>query len=219
MAAATQIDRSRPNSLFYLPDELLIQVVSHLAGDAPTLCSLARVNRFFQIEAEKHIYTKIELLSTNDLHAIIEAFTRRFDRVASVETLKILYRFHGGLGATADERAVFNACVGGMKDLRNWEIESPYDNYKWNEGGEEWVLKDMEMFRTHLEAASLKAAAGSLRDPGGVGLSKLERRMSTSPAVESISNKLLMYRSRDPHARRERRLLEPRRVPLPLSTS
>ncbi|KAL5411391.1 hypothetical protein PMIN06_001561 [Paraphaeosphaeria minitans] len=175
MAAATQIVRNNPNSLFYLPDELLVQVVSHLAGDAQTLCSLARVSRFFQIEAEKHIYTNIELLSTNHLHAIIEAFTRRFDRVAYVETLKILYRFHGGLGATADERAVFNSCVGGMKALRSWEIESPYDNYKWDEGGDEWVLKDMEKFRAHLEAASLEVAAGSLTRRGDVGLSKLER--------------------------------------------
>ncbi|KAL5380624.1 hypothetical protein DPSP01_007688 [Paraphaeosphaeria sporulosa] len=175
MAATAHIDRTNPHSLFYLPDELLVQLVSHLAGDAQTLCSLARVSRFFQIEAEKHIYTKIELLSTNDLHAIIEAFTRRFDRVASVETLKILYRFHGGLGATADERAVFNACVGGMKALRSWEIESPYDNYKWDEGGDEWVLKDMEKFRAHLETASLKAAAGSLTGPGDVGLAKLQR--------------------------------------------
>jgi hypothetical protein len=178
-AAPAVVDRNNPNSLFYLPDELLVQVVSHLAGDAQSLCALARTCRFFQIEAEKHIYTKIELLSTNHLHAIIEAFTRRFDRVASVETLKILYRFHGGLGATADERAIFNACVGGMKALRRWEIESPYDNYKWDEGGDEWVLKDMEKFRSHLESASLKAAAGSLADPGDVGLSKLERRRFT----------------------------------------
>lgn len=218
MAAAAHVDRSRPNSLFYLPDELLIQVVSHLANDTQTLCSLARVSRFFQIEAEKHIYTKIELLDTADLHAIIDAFTRRFDRVASVETLKIVYRFHDGLGATADERAVFNARVGGMKDLRSWEIESPYDNYKWDEGGDEWVLKDMEDFRTHLEAASLKAAAGSLSAPGGVGLSKLERRMHTQPTVASLRGALLTCRSRDPYARRERRLLEPWRVPLPLPT-
>ncbi|KAL1597075.1 hypothetical protein SLS60_008657 [Paraconiothyrium brasiliense] len=178
MATAPQIavtDRSKPNSLFYLPDELLVHVVSHLAGDAQTLCALARTCRFFQFEAEKHIYTKIELLSTSDLDAIIEAFKRRFDRVASVETLKILYRFHGGLRATADEREVFNACVGAMKALRNWEIESPYDNYKWDDGGDEWVLKDMERFRMHLEKASLKAVAGSLTGPGDVGLSKLER--------------------------------------------
>ncbi|KAJ4346422.1 uncharacterized protein N0V89_010351 [Didymosphaeria variabile] len=177
MSASPQLaatDRSKPNSLFYLPDELLVHVVSHLASDAQTLCALARTCRFFQIEAEKHIYTKIGLLSTDDLHAIIEAFTRRFDRVASVETLKILYRFHGGLGATADERSVFNACVGHMRALRSWEIESPYDNYKWDEGGDEWVLKDMENFRMHLEKASLKAVAGSMNEPGDVGLSRLE---------------------------------------------
>lgn len=190
MAAPVHTDRSNPSSLFYLPDELLVQVVAHLAGDAQTLCSLARVCRFFQIEAEKHIYTKIELLSTNRLHAIIEAFTRRYDRVAFVATLKILYRFHDGLGATADERAVFNACVGGMKALRTWEIESPYDNYKWNEGGDEWVLKDMAKFRTHLETAGLQAAAGSLTGPGDVGLSKLERRTSTTPTNKAIGRRI-----------------------------
>lgn len=161
----------RPRSLFDLPDELLIQIVSHLAADQPALCLLARTCRFFQIEAEKHIYTTIELLSTGDLHAIIEAFTRRPERIASVETLKILYRFHQGLGATSEQRNVFNQCVKRMAALRVWEIESPYDNYKWDEGGDEWVLGDMEEFRKALESASLHAQPTA---PLHVGLAKLE---------------------------------------------
>ncbi|KAF1967412.1 hypothetical protein BU23DRAFT_424810, partial [Bimuria novae-zelandiae CBS 107.79] len=158
-----------------LPDELLVQIVSHLAADKPTLCSLARTCRFFQSEAEKHLYNSIELLSTNDLHAIIEAFTRRPERIASVETLKILYRFHSGLGATAEERGLFNQCVKIMKALRHWEIESPYDNYKWDHGGDEWVLGDMEEFRAALENASLKAQGGALAAVPDAGLAKLER--------------------------------------------
>lgn len=182
-------DRSKPDTLFYLPDELLIQIVSYLAADKPTLCALALTCRFFQVEAEKHIYTNIQLLSTNDLHAIINAFTRRLDRVASVETLGILYRFHDGLGATADDRAEFNACVANMKALRNWEIESPYDNYKWDNGGDEWVLKDMEEFRKALERASLQAMAGKLTEPADVGLSKLERRMFLSTNLRCCVNR------------------------------
>ena len=167
--------RDDVRSLSSLPDELLVQVVSHLADDTKTLCTLARASRFFQVEAEKYIYTTIELLSTNDLHAIIEAFTRRPERVAFVETLKILYRFHGGLGATLAERNVFNQCVKGMKALRQWEIESPYDNYKWDEGGDEWVLGDMEEFRKALESASLQSQGSSPLASPDVGLAKLER--------------------------------------------
>lgn len=164
-----------PHSLFSLPDELLVQVIAHLSGDNETLCTLARTSRFFQIEAEKHIYNTIELFSTNNLHAIIEAFTRRPERIASVDTLKILYRFHEGLDATSEERDVFNRSVVRMNALRNWEIESPYDNYKWDVGGEEWVRGDMEDFRNALETASLKMQGKSLIVPSGVGLAKLER--------------------------------------------
>lgn len=167
--------RDDPRSLSSLPDELLVQVVSHLAADRKTLCTLARASRFFQVEAERYIYTTIELLSTNDLNAIIEAFRRRPERIASVETLKILYRFHGGLTATTEERNAFDRCVKKMKALRHWEIESPYDNYKWDKGGYEWVYFDMADFHQALESASLHSIGNRLIASSDVGLAKLER--------------------------------------------
>ncbi|KAJ4293532.1 hypothetical protein N0V90_008815 [Kalmusia sp. IMI 367209] len=181
LAGASAGDR---RSLFYLPDELVVQIVGHLTGDQHTLCALARTSRFLQIESEKRIYTTIELLSTSHLRAIIEAFTNRPERIASVETLKILYRFHNGLGATAEERGVFNQCVARMKALRNWHIESPYDNFKWNRGGDKWVLGDMEEFRKALETASLQTEKGILSARPDVGLSKLERLVIHTHGVQ-----------------------------------
>jgi len=79
-----------------------------------------------------------------------------------------------------------------MKALKDWHIESPFDNFKWNDGpGHEWVEQDMEAFRKALEASSwLKSdiAAGqqsfTIGDRGlvrqmDVGLAKLEKRRST----------------------------------------
>ncbi|KAF1962560.1 hypothetical protein CC80DRAFT_487983 [Byssothecium circinans] len=159
-----------------LPDELLVQIISHLALDKRSLCSLARACSFFRHECEKHIYTTIDLLSTDDLRAIIEAFARRPERIASVETLNIVYSFHDGIGTTLQERTSFNDCVKKMKALRNWHIESPFDNFKWNnEGGREWVEEDMEEFRRALEGASLREGVGGLIKSENVGLARLEK--------------------------------------------
>ncbi|KAF2685441.1 hypothetical protein K458DRAFT_301222 [Lentithecium fluviatile CBS 122367] len=162
-----------------LPSELVIQVIEHLATDRHALCSFARTCRLLQIECEKRIYTAIELLSTNDLRAILEAFSRRPERIASVETLKILYRFHDGLGATSQERQAFNACVAQMKALRDWHVESPFDNFKWDEGpGYEWVEQDMEEFRKALEAASfLNSKIAVLQESFTLGDNRLVRQV------------------------------------------
>lgn len=163
-------------SLLELPLELVVGVVEHLSTDKRTLCSLARTCQLLQAECEKRIYTTIELLSTNDLRAIIDAFLSRPERIASVETLKILYLFHNALGTTSLDRKDFNQCVARMTALKHWHVESPFDNFNWGKGGEEWVEQDMEVFRKAIEAASLRLDHGRLVPPGDVGLSKLERR-------------------------------------------
>jgi hypothetical protein len=175
--------KGRRSLLDVLPPELIVQVVEHLATDRHTLCSFARTCRLLQIECEKRIYTTIELLSTNDLRAILEAFSRRPERIASVETLNILYRFHHGLGATSQERQAFNSCGAHMKALKEWHIESPFDNFKWDSGpGHEWVEQDMNAFRKALEAASFQLDNAGLMRQEDIGLSKLEKCMTTEAA-------------------------------------
>jgi hypothetical protein len=183
-----QLSRGRKSLLDDLPPELVVQITQHLATDRPTLCSFARTCRLLQIECEKHIYNTIELFSTNDLSAILEAFSRRPERIASVERLKILYRFHNGLGATSLERRAFNACVAQMKALKDWHIESPFDNFNWDKGpGHEWVEQDMEEFRKALEAASFQLGNNQPIHQLGIGLSKLEKRTYTTAAQSAQS--------------------------------
>jgi len=174
-----------PRCLLELPGELVVYIVAHLALDKHTLCSLARTCRLLQVECEKHIYDTLPLLSTDHLRAIIEAFTSRPERIASVETLRILYRFHRGLGTTADERSAFNRCVAAMTQLRHWHIESPYDNFKWQHGGGEWVTKDMDEFRKAIEAASLHADNMMVKTQQDIGLAKLEHLVIHSHGIES----------------------------------
>ncbi|KAF2734652.1 hypothetical protein EJ04DRAFT_576758 [Polyplosphaeria fusca] len=156
--------------LLSLPAELVVHIVAQLSTKFRTLCSLARVCCYLQQLAEEHIYTSIELLSTDDLRVILNAFNTRPRRVKSVRDLKILYKFHEGLGATIDERELLNTYVGHMNNLRDWHVESPYDNFKWNSGGNEWVEHDMRSFAQALEAASLRHGRDLQPD---VGLSKL----------------------------------------------
>jgi hypothetical protein len=64
-----------------------------------------------------------------------------------------------------------------MTSLRDWHVESPFDNFKWGEPDSvEWVKKDMESFRQSLERASIHQGQELQQD---VGLAKLERRTST----------------------------------------
>jgi hypothetical protein len=136
-----------------LPNELTLAVVQQLANDNRTLCTLAQTCRGFQQLAEEHIYKTIKLRSVKDLQRIIAAFLARPDRVRAVHTLKILYRWTENLQVSLERRKSFNECVAQMVNLREWHIESPYDNFKWEKGGHEWVEGDMERFRQALEKA------------------------------------------------------------------
>jgi hypothetical protein len=169
-----QQQQQQLQSLFLqLPTELIIETIAHLSCDRSSLCALARTSRFFQALCEKHLYSKIELLSTHDLAAIRHAFAKRPERAEAVQTLRILYKYNDDIAGTIEERQVFNEGVAKMKDLREWHIESPFDNFQWDEaGGNEWVQRDMETFRVALENASLRARQSPRRD---VGLAKLEK--------------------------------------------
>ncbi|KAF2800423.1 hypothetical protein K505DRAFT_263974 [Melanomma pulvis-pyrius CBS 109.77] len=167
---ATQQQQSR---FLSLPTELIIDVVSYLSDDCPALVSLACTCRRLQPLAEELIYAVIELRSTDDLHDLLNAFSRRFERIAAVRTLKILYEYHPSLATTVEERNAFNACLGEMKGLKDWHVESPYDNYKWTEGGNEWVEQDMESFRTALEKVSYSLGQSLQVDLGLAQLNKL----------------------------------------------
>lgn len=141
-----------------LPNELAIIVLDQLADDKPSLCALAATCRGLQHLAEELIYQTIDLHSVTDLHAIIQAFSARHDRVRAVQTLKILYRYDPeDLDTHGESRTSFNDCIKDMVNLRLWHIESPYDNYHWDgSGGHEWVEGDMERFRSALEAACME---------------------------------------------------------------
>ncbi|XPS81065.1 hypothetical protein M3J09_013008 [Ascochyta lentis] len=141
-----------------LPNELTLAVVQQLANDNRTLCTLAQTCRGFQQLAEEHIYKTIKLRSVRDLQRIISAFVSRHDRVRAVHTLKILYRYNEHLDVSLERRKAFNECVAQMVNLREWHVESPYDNFKWEKGGHEWVEGDMERFRQALEKACVDGA-------------------------------------------------------------
>ncbi|KAF2125321.1 hypothetical protein P153DRAFT_425753 [Dothidotthia symphoricarpi CBS 119687] len=148
----------------HLPNELTLLVIDHLSGDNQALCNLARTCRGLQHLAEEQLYKTIELLSVNNLHKIIQAFKCRNERVRAVQTLKILYRhvpehLEDSLGA----RIVFNDCVAQMVHLREWHIESPYDNFNWGTGGHEWVEQDMKSFRVVLEKSCVEGPVEEAR--------------------------------------------------------
>jgi hypothetical protein len=160
--------------LFALPAELILQTIAQLSEDYRTLCSLARTCRLVQPLCEEHIYATIELLSTDDLQAICDAFKKRPRRVESVRTLKMFYKYKDGMDSTMEDRELFNSYVSKLKALKEWEVESPFDNYKWEEaGGAEWVERDMEKFREAIETASLRQGQPLQQD---IGLGKMEKR-------------------------------------------
>lgn len=139
-----------------LPTELVLLIIEHLANDHQTLCMLARTCRALQHLAEEQLYKTIQVFTVRDLYNIIRAFVGRRDRARAIHTLKLQYQYHEkDLGSTFDTRRVFNACVADMVNLREWHIESPYDNCHWDEGQgpEQWVNNDMDSFRAALERA------------------------------------------------------------------
>lgn len=141
-----------------LPNELALLICDQLADDNPALCALARTCRGLQHLAEEKLYKTIELLSVKHLHAIIDAFTCRPERVRAVQSLKILYQYRpGDLQQSEQVRTTFNECVEHMVNLREWHIESPFDNFNWEKaGGQAWVLQDMTRFQWALERACVE---------------------------------------------------------------
>jgi hypothetical protein len=174
-----------------LPTELVLVIIEHVADDNDNnaLCNLARTCRALQHLAEARLYRTIQLLSVNGLHRIVEAFTSRRERVRAVHTLKIQYQWRPDLlDSSVDVRKAFNDCAVHMVNLREWHIESPYDNFHWEAeggGGVEWVGGDMERFRVALEGACTEGpletrriqeqrSMGSVLEPT-VGLALLQR--------------------------------------------
>ncbi|KAF2742197.1 hypothetical protein M011DRAFT_472432 [Sporormia fimetaria CBS 119925] len=160
--------------LLCLPLELIIEIVRNLADDKQSLLHLAMTCRELHPLAEEQLYNTIELQDTGSLKAICYAFSKRPRRVEFVQTLRMVYRYERNLSQTFEDRQLLNRCIKDMKALREWRIESPFDNYKWREddGAARWVEDDMEVFREALEAASLHQ--GRRRDED-VGLSRLRR--------------------------------------------
>lgn len=170
-----------------LPNELTLAVVQQLANDRRTLCTLAQTCRGFQQLAEEHIYKTIKLRSVQDLQRIISAFIARHDRVRAVQTLKILYRWNEHLDVSLKRRQAFNECVAGMVNLREWHIESPYDNFKWEKGGHEWVEGDMERFRQALEKACVEGAQEKQRFAQDRSVSRSLQRTVGLAQLESLT--------------------------------
>ncbi|OAL00125.1 hypothetical protein IQ06DRAFT_276699 [Phaeosphaeriaceae sp. SRC1lsM3a] len=149
-----------------LPTELVILIVEHLAKDDNTLAKLARTCRALQDLAEQQLYKTIDLLTVRDFDTIIRAFIGRPDRIRAVHTLKLQYHYSPeDLSDTFDTRCIFNGYVANMVNLREWHIESPYDNCHWTdgEGPEKWVKNDMNDFRGALEHACQDGPAEAIR--------------------------------------------------------
>ncbi|KAF2468005.1 uncharacterized protein BDR25DRAFT_316598 [Lindgomyces ingoldianus] len=162
-----------PQSRFLaLPTEIVIDIVAHLSDDRNALCNLARTCRFLQPLSEEHMYKSVELFSTNVIPSLLLAFAHRPARVEAVQSLKILYRYKHDLGITLSDRKALNAYVIKMKGLKDWHVESPYDNFKWGDVGHEWVDHDMEHFRKALENSCLHSGQPLCAD---VGLARLEK--------------------------------------------
>ena len=140
-----------------LPAELVLLVTEHLAGDDLALCALARTSRWLQVLAEEQIYKTIELDSVQDLERIVQAFACRHERARVVHTLKLQYQLQlEHLNSSVEMRERFNEGVAHMVNLREFLIESPYDNYGWDkdlDGSTRWVENDMASFRSVLERA------------------------------------------------------------------
>ncbi|KAJ4986530.1 hypothetical protein SVAN01_07966 [Stagonosporopsis vannaccii] len=170
-----------------LPAELTLAVVQQLAHHRRALCALARTCRGFQALAEELLYRTIRLRSVRDLQRIIAAFVARPDRVRAVHTLKILYRWNAHLDVSLERRKAFNECVAQMVSLREWHIESPYDNFKWEQGGHEWVEGDMERFRQALERACSDGALETARFAADRHLSKTLRRTVGLAQLETLT--------------------------------
>jgi hypothetical protein len=150
---ASAILASAQNSL---PTELVLLIVEQLADDKEALCTLAQTCRALQHVAEEHLYRRIELFTVRDLHNIINAFSCRPERFRAVHTLKLQYQYdEKDLDDSFDTRRTFNECIAHMPNLREWHIESPYDNCNWDKGlgPHQWVEGDMRRFRAALENA------------------------------------------------------------------
>jgi hypothetical protein len=142
-----------------LPTELVLLIVEQLEDDKEALCTLAQTCRALQHCAEAHIYKTIELFTVRDLHNIINAFNRRHERFRAVHSLKLQYQYvEKDLDDNFDTRRTFNECVANMPNLREWHIESPYDNCNWDKGlgPHQWVEGDMRRFRAALEKACIE---------------------------------------------------------------
>jgi hypothetical protein len=172
-----------------LPTEVVLLVLAHLADDNQALCTLARTCRGFQHLAEEQLYRTIELLSVKDLHAIINAFTYRHERARAVQTLKILYRYRPeDLKDSEDSRTTFNNYVAHMVNLREWHIESPYDNFNWADaGGHGWVERDMQCFREALAVACTEGPAEAERITAEQRLGKRMQRMTGLALLEKLT--------------------------------
>jgi hypothetical protein len=181
-----------------LPTELVLLVVDQLAGDNDTLCTLARTSRALQHLAEEQLYKTIEVFTVRDLRDIVEAFTCRNERARAVQTLKLHYHYNRrDLDEITHSRTIFNECIAHMVNLREWHIESPYDNCNWDKGlgPEIWVTGDMERFRKALELASTEGPVEAARMQAErrlgnvvdrtVGLALLESLTIHSHGVES----------------------------------
>jgi len=184
---ASAILASAQNSL---PTELVILIVDQLSDDNQALCTLARTSRALQQLAEEQIYKTIQLFTVKDLHNIVQAFTYRHDRVRAVHILKLQYQYdEKDLGENIDIRKTFNECIAHMVNLREWHIESPYDNCHWDEGlgPEQWVEGDMERFRAVLESACLEGPIETERIEAERRLGKSFERTVGLALLESLT--------------------------------
>lgn len=185
-----------------LPAEIIVHIIGYVAADPPTLCSLACTCSLFQVECEKHIYKNIDLFVDDHVDILFSVVSRRPARLTYVEVL-LMYGVQPERDIDPDLpfRRGFNSYISLMTSLKEWYIESPFDNFKWGtDSAREWVEKDMDQFQKALAAASwIKSDIANMQQSFGlqhgglirqhdIGLSKLEKRRSISALWPQSAN-------------------------------
>ncbi|KAF1918607.1 hypothetical protein BDU57DRAFT_443226 [Ampelomyces quisqualis] len=173
-----------------LPTELVLLIVEYVADDNYSLCRLAQTCRAMQHLAEEHIYKTIQLLTVRHLDDIIYALAQRRERVRAVHKLSLQYQYHEeDLELALEDRSAFNECISQMVNLREWHIESPYDNCHWDDdsGPDEWVQNDMEAFQLQLQHACKYGQEDAERVQALRGLGYEADRLVGLASLESLT--------------------------------
>lgn len=107
------------------------------------------------------------------------------------QTLRLQYHYHvKELSDNMDVRRTFNECVAHIVNLREWHIESLYNNSgHWNDdmGSTDWVNGNIERFRVALDYSCAEGPSEAQRIQEEQRLGKAVRRTAGLALLESLT--------------------------------